>query len=184
MAELKRKRKWYQVTGGELFNNVVIGETLADNVQSTLGKSIAVSLGHIYGDPRKQQYRITFKIIKLDGERPVAEIVSYSAHRSNLRRFVRKGVTKIEDSFVAAARDGVRFRVKPIFVSRSGFQRGVGSALIKRCREFVAQHLQQLDAKDFIQQVLHGKVQQGIKQELRKIYPLSVFDLRAVEKIA
>ncbi len=97
-----------------------------------------------------------------------------------LRRMVRKGTNYVEDSFVADCKDG-KMIIKPFLVTRRKVSRAVRNALRKKAKEELANYVKDKTAEELFDEVLKNQVQKPLSQKLKKIYPLSLCDIRVLE---
>lgn len=178
----KKKKRWLPIYSTKQFNNVEIGETLASEPSSLIGKNVSVSLMNLTQDIKSQNTKITFKITESKNDRFTTEIVRYELSQFSLKRMVHKDKDKIDDSFKATTKDNIKIRVKPFIVTKSSTKRSVLTSLKKKSQELLAEAIKKADYDTFMEDVIRFKVQSAIKRELSKIYPLTQFQIRRLEK--
>jgi len=178
-----KKKKWYSLHASKEFNNVKIGESYVENPEQLKGKYVGTNLGFVANDPKKQGYNVTFAIIETKGDIGVGELVEYSLSSSHLKRMVRKGTGKMEDSFVVTTKDGIKYRIKPVFVTRFSTHNSVKTALRKKSQEYYIESFKQINSNEVFTQIISNKLQVNLKQTLRKIYPVSVSEIKSIKKV-
>jgi ribosomal protein S3AE len=97
-----------------------------------------------------------------------------------LRRMVRKGTNYVEDSFAADCKDG-KIIIKPFLVTRRKVSRAVRNALRKRAREELTNYVKDKTSEELFDEVLKNQIQRPLSQKLKKIYPLSLCEIRVLE---
>jgi len=99
---------------------------------------------------------------------------------SYLRRAARKGTDYSEDSFIAQCEDH-RIRIKPFMVTR----KRVPNATLKGLREIARKELEEyVKDKSFeklVSEIINGSIQKSINTKLKKVYPLSTFEIKSLE---
>jgi len=100
-----------------------------------------------------------------------------------LRRMIRKGTNYVEDSFSADTKDS-KVIVKPFLITRKKVSRSVRKALREKAREEIKDYLKNKDTKTIFEELIQNKMQRPLSLKLKKIYPLSLCEIRVfgVEK--
>ncbi len=101
-----------------------------------------------------------------------------------LKRMVRKGTNYVEDSFSATCKDGI-LRIKPFLVTRRKVSRKVRKALREKSREELINYVKDKTIEELFSEILKNQLQKELSLKLKKIYPLSLCEIRIlkVEKI-
>ena len=178
----KKKKKLYLVLSKE-FNNQEIGETLASEDSLILGRSLEVSLAQLTNDPKTQNVKIRFKIIEVKDGKGYAELRDYSILQTYIKRVVKPGREKVEDSFGLVTKDGVKIRVKPLLLTKSVTQKSVLANMRKKTRNFFGQYCSKNDYSNLLQDLFSHNVQKDLKGLLNKVYPLSVCEIRQFQRL-
>ena len=178
----KKKKKWFAIHAGPEFNKTRIGETPASEASEIIGRTIKVNLAALTNDPKKQGYTLLFKITKCENDIAYADMIQYRLGQSHVRKLSRKGIKKIEDSFLVTTKDNVSFRVKPLLITRFKTQRSIGSALHHQIKEHLTDMFKTLESKDAFLSVIGNKVQMELKGLLKKTYPIAISEIRILQK--
>ncbi|MBT4375935.1 hypothetical protein HOD29_01015 [archaeon] len=97
-----------------------------------------------------------------------------------LRRMVRRGTNYVEDSFSTQAKD-TQIRIKPFLVTRRKVSRAVRKALRNKAREELIAWAKDLESTQMFEEVLKNKIQKELSIKLKKIYPLSLCEIRVLK---
>ena len=177
----KKKKKWFDIVAPKVFNSLKIGETLAYEPSQLVGRKLRVNLMVLTNDPKKQNTNVNFKVASLSGENGVCKIVGYELNRSYIKRMVRKSTSKIDDSFVVESKSGLKFKIKPLLIARFKINNSVATEIRKKLRENVGNFFKEKSDDEIILAIVQGKLQREIRGSLKKIYPLSAFEIRVLE---
>jgi small subunit ribosomal protein S3Ae len=181
MAKItSKKKKWYPVLAPKLFNKMIIGETFSTTPDSLINKHLNINLMNITGDRRSQNINILFKIVSVDNN-AFTQIVSYSMANSSIKRLVRRGNDRIDNSFVCETSDGVRVRLKPFLLTISRTKRSIKSTLRKKLEELSINEIKKVTYDNFLEDLVSHKFQQMLRDNLKKIYPLRVCEIREMK---
>ncbi len=97
-----------------------------------------------------------------------------------LRRMVRKGTNYVEDSFVTECQD-TKIIIKPFLITRRKVSRAVRNVLRKKAKEELTNYVKDKTAEELFDEVLKNQIQRPLSQKLKKIYPLSLCEIRVLE---
>jgi ribosomal protein S3AE len=122
---------------------------------------------------------ITFRIFN-DNGKLVAVPKKMELVKSYIRRMLRKRINYVEDSFVANCSD-VKATLKPFLITRKRVSRAVRKNLRNTAREFLQNYVKDKTYNDICNELLAGTIQREMLPRLKKVYPLSFYDLRVFE---
>jgi len=94
-----------------------------------------------------------------------------------LRRMVRKGTNYVEDSFSIETKDAI-VRIKPFLITRKKVSMAVKKALRNRAREELTKELKDKNTETIFEELLKNQIQKPLSLILKKIYPLSLCEIR------
>ena len=178
----KRRRKWHMIVASPEFRNKEIGETTTTESENLVGRTLTLNLMNITNDPKTQNSKVTFKIIKVDKDRAITEFKSYNLLQTAVRRLAQKDKEKVSDSFSVKTKDGISVRLKPMFVTKSTTKQSVLSALRKECKKFLESYASKNTYSNMVMDVVGFRIQIGLKNQLKKIYPITVCQIRTFSK--
>lgn len=176
MADSKRKKRFFEV------DIPLIGKPtflIAYDIEEVAGRQFTYDLTRIL---RGKNALVTLKVTVKDGKAE-ANAIGLELVPSYIRRMVRKGTNYVEDSFSTEAKDSL-VRIKPFLVTRRKVSREVRKALRNKAKEEIAAYIKTKTAEDIIGELLHGSLQKTLNIKLKKVYPLSVCEIKTfkVEK--
>ena len=122
--------------------------------------------------------------VKVEGEKATATPKKLELMPYFLRRMIRKGTNYIEDSFSATCKNA-QVRIKPFLISRRKISRAVRKALREKAREELINYIKNKDIETLFKEILKNQIQKPLSLKLKKIYPLSLCEIRIfkVEKM-
>ena len=173
-----KKKQWYPINAPNQFNNIVLGETLVYEPKSMLGKTLSHSLMNLKNDVKKQNVNIHFKVVGIDGDRAITSITGYQITHSSVKRFVRRNSEKMDISFACETADNFLLRVKPLILTKSEVKGSVAAKLRNSVVTFVTKTIKNMSYDEIISDLISHKLQDMIKANLNKIYPLKVCEIR------
>ncbi len=182
-AVIVKKKRWVQIQAPKLFNEQIIGESFVGEPQELVGRHVTVSLMILTGDPQKQSVSVSFKITGVNNGMVTSELIGYQLVPSAAKKLMRRERSKIDDSFIVETSDKKYIRVKPMIITRGRTTNSVLALMTKLERAFIAKTISTMDFESFVRDVVQKKLQHGIGQLLRRLYPVAACEIRQMELI-
>lgn len=176
----QKKKKWYKIIAPKNFRNTEIGEIPTVDAETLVGRNARVNAVTVMNDPRKQHLRLTFRINEVKADQAHTELLGYEIVQAQIKRMSRKGSEKIDDSFVAEAKGGVKVRLKPVLTTRGRANNSVKTAIRKSIQTQVSEDLKKKNFEDFMMDVVSNKTQRALKDSLKKLYPIGGCEFRKI----
>ncbi|MEM3154824.1 MAG: hypothetical protein QW165_04660 [Candidatus Woesearchaeota archaeon] len=180
-AVVVKKKKWVPIRAPKLFNEQVIGESFVGEAQELVGRSVTVSLMTLTNDPQKQVINVSFRITGAKDNVAQTELVGYQVLPSAAKKLMRRQRSKIDDSFIVETADKKFIRIKPLIVTRGRTTHSVIAAMRKLERAYIAKTISKMDFESFVRDVVQKKLQHGLNQLLRRLYPVGACEIRMME---
>lgn len=182
-ASAVKKKRWYELIAPRLFNEQVLGETFGAEPQSIVGRNTTLNLMNLTRDIKKQNTNVTFRIREVQGQKAHTDLVALYIIPTTIKRLVRKGKEKIEDSFLATTKDKRIVRIKPLIICRSTTARSVSTDIREASQKMTHEILKQIDYYQFIKDIITQKFQRALRQQMNKIYPIKIVDIRMIRLV-
>lgn len=176
-----RKKKWYTVVAPANLGDFDLGEIPLYDLKSVVGRTLKINLMNITDDPKKQSVNVIFKVTDVKGDNAITEMIGYELIEATIHRLVGRAREKIEDSYLYNTSDNRSVRVKPLMVARKKISHSLATALRLSVRKCIAKDLAEKDYNSFVYDLISGKLQNKLMGDLKKIYPLKIFVIRAVQ---
>jgi len=173
-----KKKQWYNILAPKQFENAVIGETLVYEPSAMLGKTLSHSLMNLTNDSKRQNINIHFKVVEIEGDKAKTSIVGYQIIPSSVKRFMRRNSEKMDLSFACETADNVLLRVKPLIITKADVKGSVAAKLRNSIVAFLVKEIKKMKYDELVNDLILHKVQDTMRQNFNKIYPLKVCEIR------
>ena len=173
MAIAKKKKRFFEVEIPILSKTTHL---IALDIKELEGKYLEYDLTRIL---RGKNALLQAKV-KLEGEAFVAHPTRLKLLPSHLKKIVRKGSDYVEDSFSTDCKNA-QLKIKPLLVTRRRVSRAVLNALRKKLKEELTNYVKSRDSTTIFDDILKNKLQKELSLKLKKIYPLSVCEIRVIK---
>lgn len=175
----RRKKKWFKVVAPKILNHAELGESHVYAEDDLIGKSLKVNQSTITNNMRNQNVELHFKIISTADQIGQTDLVGITLTGGYLKRLVRKGRDKIEDSFVLKTQNQKDVRVKPVVLTNTRANNKVRQTLRRMAKEFITEYASKQRHDKFFNSIIKNRLQKEMKEHLSDIYPLKYVDIRS-----
>jgi ribosomal protein S3AE len=170
MAQAKKRQKFFDV------DIPIVGketQLYGYDIESLEGRVIKYDLTRLL---RGKSILIKLKV-KATKEKAVAEPIELKVMPYFIRRMMRKGTNYVEDSFSVQCKDA-KVRIKPFFITRKKVSRAVRNALRQKAKEEISEYVKTKTTEILFDEIMKNKLQKTLSLKLKKIYPLSLCEIR------
>lgn len=174
----KKRKKMYPLLAPQFLNERIIGETPLDDIALLKGKQVTSNLFNLMGDMKRQYVELSFKVENVRENKGYTDIVGYKLSNAFIKRMVRRGRSKVDDSFYVKDAKGVMIQIKPMLITLGKAPNSIKTRLLKFMRAEILQIIQQVNFEQFVKDLLDHKVQKGLKERLTKRYPVKQVEIR------
>ncbi|MBP7708325.1 hypothetical protein KA107_01460 [Candidatus Pacearchaeota archaeon] len=156
----------------------ILGESLSVlGTEETLeGKTIKLDLSRKL---RGRGVEIVLVIYNKEGKL-VAYPKNLTLMRSYVQRMMRKRISYVEDSFQTTCKD-IKITLKPFLITRKKVSRAIRNNLRKTAKEVILEYVKDKTYLEVVSAVLSNNMQRDIHPKLKKVYPLSMCEIRILE---
>ena len=170
MVKQKKAKKWFPVVAPDYLGGKPIGNVLASEPSSLVGRTVSVLLSELTDDPSHTTVKIKFKIIGVKGETAFTDLWGYELDRDFIRSLLRKGSSRVDIIFDAATKDGYRMRVSVIAVTRYRASQSQKKKMRKAMMNIVLGKCSKLNYSQLVQELVFGKVESDLYNEAKKFH--------------
>lgn len=97
-----------------------------------------------------------------------------------IKRMIRKGTDYIEDSLSINCKDAA-LKIKPLLITRRKVSKAVRKALREKAKAELESDLKSKTFEDVFEDILKNKLQKELSLKLKKVYPLSLCEIRSLK---
>ncbi len=173
MAQVKRKKKFFDV------EMPLIGKQTqlqAYEISELNGRFIKYDLTRML---KGKSVMLTSKV-KVDGNEATSIPKKIILMPYFIRRVMRKGTNYVEDSFSAECKDS-KIVIKPFLITRRKVSRAVRNALRVKAKEELINYVKDKTSEELFNETLQNQIQKPLSLKLKKIYPLALCEIKALE---
>ncbi|MFX1514665.1 MAG: 30S ribosomal protein S3ae [Promethearchaeota archaeon] len=166
-------KKFYNIVSPEnIGSGQKIGETIADDPDKLHGRTIEVPLSDITQDYSKIHFKLKFQVNGVIGDTATTQFRGHSFANDYLRFLVRRRRTRIDGVFDVRTTDEQLIRVTVTAFTTHRAKTSQKYAIRAIMKKVVNKKAQELSFKEFIDEIIYGKLGSEVYSECKKIFPL------------
>lgn len=181
-SQLKGK-EWYTLKAPEMFGGKEIGEIPASTEEAVKGRTIESGATDLHGSSKKYYFKIRMKVDEVDNGEAKLKFIGHDCSRDYITRIVRKRSKRVDEITNVETEDGVEMRVKTICATIKPVGASTQTSIRKKIDEVLKEEASEMDSEKFVKDMLMNKLQDKVKKELDKIYPLREIEFRKTEVV-
>ncbi len=174
-----KSKSWYEVVAPTYIIEKSLGETPASEPELLYGRVIEMAkLGvskDLYHDIN---LKIRFKITKVEGNVCKTEFVGHEIAKEQIRSQIRRNRSKVEAILNVVTKDKGRLRVSSIIITPIRCGTSAKKIVRTKIERVIKEAAKEQEFKEFVQNMVNGTLSAAIKEEVKKIYPLVMVDVR------
>jgi small subunit ribosomal protein S3Ae len=172
VSRQKQEKRWYTILAPEQFGREELGETVADESEKVLGRTIETTLGELQNDASENNTKLTFKINEVASDTAYTEFVKHEMTRDYLRSLVRRGSSKVEAFITVLTADDYRVQIQPVALTTKSADESQEKAIRRTMIDLVEETAQDRTFDDLVDSIVEGRLSSAIYNESKSIYPL------------
>ncbi|MCX6819034.1 MAG: hypothetical protein NT129_03470 [Candidatus Aenigmarchaeota archaeon] len=172
------KKQWYEIIAPKMFDEKVVGETVAADPKQLAGRTIEVSLMDIAKDYSKFFVKLKLQVEKVEGSKAYTKFVGHSCMRERVYRMVQRRVRKVECIQTVKTADEKNLTIKTVFVLIRRVNTSTKDDARKKAKELIAEAANKFSLEDLIGMIIKGELQNNIRKTISKIYPVGDIEVR------
>ena len=156
----------------EQFDRAELGETMAEEPNQVVGRTIETTLGELSGDQGQNNTKLTFKINDVGSDSAYTEFIQHELTRDYLRSLVRRGASKVSASVTVLTTDDYRVQVQPVALTTKKADRSQEQAIRAIMVEKIEEAAAERSFEQLVDAVVEGRISSAIYGDAKTIYPL------------
>jgi small subunit ribosomal protein S3Ae len=172
VSKQRRDKRWYTVFAPEQFDRAELGETMADDPEKIVGRTIQTTLGELTDDQSQNNTKLIFKVTDVGSDSAYTEFIEHELTRDYLRSLVRRGASKVDATITVLTTDDYRVRIQPVSLTTKKADRSQERAIRRVMIDLVEEAAKERTFEGLVDSVVEGRLSSAIYAEAKQVYPL------------
>lgn len=173
MPKKPQKKKFFEVEIPLIKEKT---EVLSYSLEDLKNKTIKIDMARkLKGKSLDLAFKITTK-----GDKAIAIPKKLTLLPYFIKHMLRKSISYVEDSFKAKTKES-NIIIKPFLITRKKVSRVVRKTIRNSAQTWLIDYVKTKSDNKLFEEVLSGELQKALSIKLKKIYPLSLCEIRVLE---
>jgi len=166
-----KAKSWFRVHVPDNLGKTYIGDTIANDAESVVGRVMTATLGEITNDYAKQHMKMSFKIANVTGDAAYTEFVGHEVTRDYLRSLVKRRSSRIDCIVPVTTRDQKKVRLTICCYTFARANISQEHAIRNAIVQTVAVQSQAWDLNTLLSGIVSGEISRDLFKAVKTIYP-------------
>ncbi|HLF16409.1 MAG TPA: 30S ribosomal protein S3ae [Candidatus Thermoplasmatota archaeon] len=178
-----KSKTWFRITAPPAFNSQLIAETLSDEPQKLMQRTVEATLHELTGDMKQMHVKLIFQVKEVADNNAKTAFVGHTMTSDYVRRLTRRGNNKIPLVMDLKTKDGSRIRVKPFAVTDKRCQTTQNMGIRRAMARVLEEAAEKSNLSAFLADMLVGDLNNRMYKEARKVHPLRRIEIGKSEML-
>ena len=166
-----KAKSWFKVHVPDNLGKAYIGDTIANDAESVVGRIMQATLGEILNDYAKQHIKMSFKIANVTGDAAYTEFVGHEVTRDYLRSLVKRRSSRIDCIVPVTTKDNKKVRLTVCCYTFARANISQEHAIRNAITQSVAAQAQAWDLTTLLNGIVSGEISRDLFKAVKTIYP-------------
>ncbi|MFB6112202.1 MAG: 30S ribosomal protein S3ae [Halobacteriaceae archaeon] len=171
VSKQQQSKRWYTVLAPEQFDRAELGETLAEDPEQLIDRTIESTLGDLR-EGGENNVKLTFQINDVGSDTAYTEFAKAELTRDYLRSLVRRGSSKVAAMMTVRTTDDYRIGIQPVAFTTKNADDSQQKAIRRTMIDIVESAADERPMEAFVDSAIEGRLSSAIYSEAKQIYPL------------
>ncbi|MCQ8893598.1 MAG: 30S ribosomal protein S3ae [Methanolinea sp.] len=167
-----KAKSWYKVYAPEVLGKTYIGDTIANDPESVVGRIMQTTLGEIINDYARQNVKMKFRIANVAGDSAYTEFVGHELTRDYLRSMIKRRTSRIDCHVPITTKDGKRVDLTVTCFTLTRANLSQEHEIRKLIGELVAKMGAEADMNGIISGIVNGDFSREAFKAVKPIFPV------------
>lgn len=166
-----KAKSWYKVHTPDNLGKVYIGDTIANDAESVVGRIMHATLGEITNDYAKQYMKMSFKIETVTGDAAYTDFVGHEVTRDYLRSLVKRRSSRVDTIVPITTKDGKKVRLTVCTYTFARANLSQEHAIRNVILQAIGTQAAAWDLTTLVNGIVSGEISRDLFKAVKTIYP-------------
>ncbi len=176
-----KKRVWMPIQAPSIFGKRQLGETLVEEPEQAVGRTVIANLMTLTDDIKKQNMNVHLRVDRVEKGEAHSRVIGYELVPASIKRNVRRGRNRIDISFPISTKDGKTMRIKGMFITSNIAHRSTLTSIRHHAIGWMGKYISEMTYDEVVNDLISQKLQRTLKNNLKTIYPLKACEIRVMK---
>jgi small subunit ribosomal protein S3Ae len=167
-----KAKSWYKVYTPDQLGKYYIGDTIANDPESVVGRVMQTTLGEIINDYARQNVKMRFRIASVAGDSAYTEFIGHEVTKDYLRSLVKRRTTRIDSHIPVTTKDGKKMLLTVTCYTLTNANLSQTHAIRGMMTKYVLEQVKSGDLNAFVNAIVTGEISKELFKMLKEVFPI------------
>jgi small subunit ribosomal protein S3Ae len=167
-----KAKSWYKVYAPENLGKAYLGDTIANDAESVVGRVMQTTLGELTNDYAKQNVKMKFRVANVAGDSANAEFMGHEMTKDYLRSMVKRRTSRIDCHIPIVTKDGKKVALTVTCFTLNRANLSQVHAIRGTITEKVKGITTQIDLETLLNGIVNGEISKELFKDVKTIFPV------------
>jgi len=167
-----KAKSWFKVHVPENLGKAYIGDTIANDTESVIGRIMQATLGEITNDYAKQHIKMRFRVSSVTGDAAYTEFVGHEVTRDYLRGLIKRRSTRVDCLVPIVTKDQKKVRLTISCYTLARANVGQIHAIRNAITANVQAQAAAWDLNTLVTVIVSGEISRDLFKVVKLLYPV------------
>jgi small subunit ribosomal protein S3Ae len=167
-----KAKSWFKVHVPENLGKAYIGDTIANDTESVVGRIMQATLGEITNDYAKQHIKMRFKVSSVTGDAAYTEFVGHEVTRDYLRGLIKRRSTRVDCLVPIVTKDQKKVRLTISCYTLARANVGQIHAIRNAITASIQAQAGSWDLNTLVTGIVTGEISRDLFKVVKLLYPV------------
>ncbi len=167
-----KAKSWYKVYAPENLGKAYLGDTIANDAESVVGRVMQTTLGELTNDYAKQNVKMKFRVASVAGDSANAEFMGHEMTKDYLRSMVKRRTSRIDCHIPIVTKDGKKVALTVTCFTLNRANLSQVHAIRGTITEKIKGIATQIDLETLLNGIVNGEISKELFKDVKTIFPV------------
>ncbi|MDD3573832.1 30S ribosomal protein S3ae [Methanospirillum sp.] len=167
-----KAKSWYKIYSPDNVGKVYLGDTVADDPEKIIGRTIQVPLSELVNDYSKQNVKMKFEITNVAGDAAYTSFIGHELARDFIRSMVKRRTSRIDCVVNFISKDGWKIRTIVTCFTLTRADQSQQHEIRRILTNDVLNYGKENELGVFINNIINGDLAKELFKQVKELHPV------------
>ena len=167
-----KAKSWYKIYSPDNVGKVYLGDTVADDPEKIIGRTIQVPLSELVNDYSKQNVKMKFAITNVAGDAAYTSFIGHELARDFIRSLVKRRTSRIDCVVNFVSKDGCKVRATVTCFTLTRADQSQQHEIRRILTDDVLTFGKENELGVFVNNIINGDLAKELFKKVKELHPV------------
>ena len=167
-----KAKSWYKIYSPDNVGKVYLGDTVADDPEKIIGRTIQVPLSELVNDYSKQNVKMKFEVTNVAGDAAYTSFTGHELARDFIRSMVKRRTSRIDCVVNFTSKDGWKVRAIVTCFTLTRADQSQQHEIRRILTNDVLNYGKENELGVFVNNIINGDLAKELFKQVKELHPI------------